>query len=240
MNVPTLLCLPHAGGGRLFYERWRGLLGNDLDFRIAQYPNREQRANVPMPGTMEELVEELYTEWRPHLEGLYAVWGHSMGSVVAYELVKRAVARLDSAPLMFFSSGSSAPCDSRFRDGDGLGTSEGVDRILRRYGGLDETTLGDPLFMDYFRPIIKGDLELLIEYRDPAPTVLPCPLAIFHGEDDTVNVDNWTRYTDRPIDLTYFPGGHFFIADHARSIADAISTRLARATEAHAGGPRSR
>ena len=153
----TLLCFPHAGGGRLFYERWRRLLEPTVDFRVAAYPHREQRLAEPMPATVSGLVEQLYGQLEDELRGDYVVWGHSMGSVVGYELAKLARERLVNLPLAFFSSGSSAPCDSTFRDAGSLSTAGGLERILRRYGGLDEATLRDPQFMGYFRPIITDD-----------------------------------------------------------------------------------
>lgn len=102
----TLLCFPHAGGGRLFYERWRRLLEPTVDFRVAAYPHHEQRLAEPMPATVSGLVEQLYGQLEDELRGDYVVWGHSMGSVVGYELAKLARERLVNLPLAFFSSGS--------------------------------------------------------------------------------------------------------------------------------------
>ena len=223
----TLLCFPHAGAGRLFYERCRSMFAPAIELIVAPYPHRENLMRQPMPDSVPALAEQLYATLIDDLPDEFAMWGHSMGSVVAYELAKLIQDRTGRVPLAFFSSGSSAPCDSTFRDAAALETTEGVERILRRYGGVDEATLNDRQFMSYLRPILIGDLKMLASYRELSPWAMPCPLFLYEGEDDTVRLDNWDRYSTILPELTYFTGGHFFIAEHAQEIAAAITRAMA-------------
>ena len=223
----TLLCFPHAGAGRLFYERWRSMLAPAIEFRVAPYPHREHLMGQPMPASVPALAEQLYATLIDDLPGEFALWGHSMGSVVAYELAKLAQDRTGRVPVAFFSSGASAPCDSTFRDAAALETPEGIERILRCYGGVDEAALSDHQFMSYLRPILTGDLKMLASYKDLSPRALPCPLFLYEGEDDTVTLDNWVRYSTILPELTYFTGGHFFIAEHAPEVAATIMRTMA-------------
>lgn len=221
-----LVCFPHAGGGRLYYGRWQHLFGGDVDFRVVHYPQRETRAATPMPTSMARLVDDVVEQLGDVLRGGYAVWGHSMGSLVGYEVVRRAQERWGSSPVVFFSSGSSAPCRRTSGDLRELETPEGLRRVLLRYGGVSEATLHDASFMSYFSPIIKADLTMLHGYQDDSFATMECPLVLMEGTRDTVHVDDWSRYVTEPPELLTFEGGHFFIEEHSEAIAAAISSRL--------------
>lgn len=113
-RVP-LLCFPHAGAGRLYYARWGALFDDGISFEVVQYPEREGRYKERMPDTVQQLAANIHSEYAWVFEGPYSIWGHSMGTVVGYEVAKLAQRLSGRAPLVFFSSGSSAPCESRFK-----------------------------------------------------------------------------------------------------------------------------
>jgi surfactin synthase thioesterase subunit len=79
---------------------------------------------------------------------------------------------------------------------------------------------------DQFLPIIRGDIELLAGYRPDAVAQLPLDLLVWYGVDDPATprclVREWQRYTSRLCRLTAFPGGHFFIHDDPRPVADRL------------------
>lgn len=225
-SVP-LLCFPHAGGGRLYYAKWRRSFSPDIDFRVAQYPHREARLRDPMPTNVAALVEDIHDQFQEVLSGPYAIWGHSMGSLVGYELAVLAQRRHGVAPLGFFSSGSSAPCMSRFKGVEQLDTEEGFRGVLRRYGGIDERNLHDPDFMSVFASVIKDDLRMMAHYQDQAFAPLECPLVLMEGELDTVDISQWPRYAGGQLETHMFSGGHFFIDDHRDRLAALMESRVA-------------
>lgn len=230
-----LLCLPHAGAGRLYYNKWRNSFGDGIGFEVVQYPARENRLAHPMPETVEELADDIHAEYADLLAGPHAIWGHSMGSVVGYEVVRASRRRGGAGPLVFFSSGSAAPCESRFKRAASLETADGFRDVLLRYGGIPAASLDDPQFMDYFAPIIKTDLRLLGGYREDGVQPLGCPLVLMQGRDDPVKVDTWTRYVERPPEMHLFPGGHFFPAQNQASLVALMSTRIHLAAQLASG-----
>ncbi|OLF10296.1 thioesterase [Actinophytocola xinjiangensis] len=221
-----MVCFPHAGAGMLYYSKWRFAFGGGIDVRIAQYPLREQRMNTPMPGSLTALAEDLFTELSSSFRGSYAIWGHSMGSVIGYEIAKLCQDRLGNPPLVFFTSGSAAPCDSQFTGVSDLDTKDGVERVLRHYGGLSEENLADPEFMKYFAPIITTDLRLLGGYSDPHQIPLNCPIVLMQGQEDPVSVTNWQRYTQHPISHNTFDGGHFFVDERRPEMAALMESTI--------------
>ncbi|WP_316669523.1 alpha/beta fold hydrolase [uncultured Propionibacterium sp.] len=234
MSAANLLCFPHAGGSSFYYERWRSLFtARNIDLHIAPYPHRDRRINEPMPKLVQELAEDLYMRLMSELGGNYVTWGHSMGAIIAYEVTKRAIERLGNPPILFTVSSSSAPCDAQFIDTKTLVTPDGIRRVLRRYGGVEEAALVNRDFMEYFTPILVDDMMMLARYEDNQPAVLSCPLLLLEGSEDTSRIAFWEIYTSATSEVRFYPGGHFFITTHAREVAATISHRLSALTPKH-------
>ena len=83
----TLFCFAHAGAGASAYRTW----AVSAPFRVVpvQYPGREERlAEAPVPDIL-KLAELAESTVLSRAGGRYALFGHSMGAMVAYELVQR-------------------------------------------------------------------------------------------------------------------------------------------------------
>lgn len=224
-HVP-LLCFPHAGAGRLYYARWGALFGDGISFEVVQYPERENRYKERMPATVQQLATDIHAEYARVFAGPYSIWGHSMGTVIGYEVAKLAQRLSGRAPLVFFSSGSAAPCESRFEAVPSLSSALDFRKVLLRYGGVSPENMDNPDFMNYFAPIIKADLMLLGQYQDVEFERLNCSLVLMEGRDDPVRLDSWPRYVARAPEVHLFDGGHFFLQEHSAELAALMSSRI--------------
>ncbi|MBB6170499.1 surfactin synthase thioesterase subunit [Nocardiopsis mwathae] len=240
MDSIALVCFPHAGAGRLYYSPWRNAFSGIADLHVAQYPLREHRMHVPMPASVGELAEEIFAEFEEVFRGQFAVWGHSMGSVIGYEVAKLCQERLGNPPLTFFSSGSAAPCRARFTRVGDLDTPEGFRDVLLTYGGVAQQYLQDADYMNYFAPVIEADLRLLGSYRDDARLPLRCPVVLMLGRGDTVTADQWDSYTEHALDVHEYEGGHFFLDRHRASMASLMEAKLQLAWQLRGENGRSR
>ncbi len=210
----------------MYYGKWRYEFGDAIDFRIVQYPFREQRMNVPMPASLPSLAEDVFAAFIGTFRGPYAIWGHSMGAIVGYEVAKLCQRRLDNPPMVFFGSASAAPNESRFKRAAMLDDEEGLNEILRHYGGIGEENLRDAEFMKYFSPIISADLQMLATYEETGIERLRCPLVLMKGLDDRADMDGWKLYAGDPPEFIEFPGGHFFLEDCRSQMASIMETRI--------------
>lgn len=176
-----------------------------------------------MPNTVYELANELFDEYKNWFRNDYVVWGHSMGSAVGYEVAKLCEEILHNPPIAFFSSGASAPCDSlTSKVRLSIDSDEVFEQLMEQYGGISDEMRHNKDFCDYFYPIIRGDMKILSNYRDDEYIKLRCPVRLIEGNEDTCVIDKWKFYTDFDINVKYYNGGHFFINDYKKEIADYI------------------
>lgn len=221
-NKVRVVIFPHAGGGKLFYSNFISSF-KQSEVSVIQYPGREEKCEMDMPGTLNELADEIFDEYCDLFKSEYVIWGHSMGSTVGYEVAKRCENILHNPPIVFFSSGASAPYDpSTEKVKISIDSDEDFEELMDMYGGISDELRQNKEFCDYFYPIIRGDMKLLAAYRDDKQIKLKCPVRLIEGSDDKCIIDKWKLYTDFDINVKYHKGGHFFINNHKKEIAEYI------------------
>ena len=104
-----LVCLPHAGSGAFQFRPWQELLGPDVALLAVQLPGRENRWREEPATGMAQVLDELVPALASRLDLPYAVFGHSMGALVGYELARALGRDHGRWPLGFVASASRAP-----------------------------------------------------------------------------------------------------------------------------------
>lgn len=223
----TLFCLHHAGGGAAAYAGWRGPLAPGIDVAPVLLPGREQRIDEPPYQDMPALVAALAEALAPRLDRPYALFGHSFGAALAFELA----ARLPRAPVHLFVSawcppagpapaGPPAPLD----DADLLAE-------LARHGGIPAALAGDAEMMAALLRPLRADLHLLRAHRPAGAAPARGALTILGGRDDPlVPPERLLRWAAalRAAPPVIFPGGHFYLRACLPALLDALRDRLAR------------
>ncbi|WP_308298832.1 alpha/beta fold hydrolase [Streptomyces sp. GESEQ-35] len=232
-----LLCFPYAGGGASAYARWeRGLArrGAAVDVLAVRLPGREGRFAEPRRTELAPLVAELDAELGPVLDAdgpPVLLYGHSMGALLAYEIVRRRRqrgARLPSAALL---AAYRAPQLPPPRIGGPDASDEELARELAALGGLPPVLLGHPEWLPALLPVVRDDLGLCADAEGTADPV-DVPLHLFAGETDELvpraDVREWRTCAARGWELWTVPGGHFFLRTHEPALLDVVATVVRR------------
>ncbi len=231
-----LYCLPFAGGGPSTYRLWPKSLPSDVEVVVVVLPGRDPRTRAasgePPPGTMAELVDaalaEIRAEQRRHSLP-FAIFGHSMGALVAYELTVAMEADADSTgavPAHLFVSGRRPP--DELHEGErihALADETFLDKMQRLYGGVPDAVRQEPELLALFLPGLRADVQVFETYAPLTDRRVLCPVRVYGGIDDRRPkpelLPGWQRLAEREISLRTFAGDHFYLNDaRAELVAD--------------------
>lgn len=224
---PIVFCLPFAGGGASFYRPWTQLAPKSLAIVPVQPPGREERLLEKSFERMPDLVHAAADALAPFLRTPYALFGHSMGGMIAYELVQELGRRGAPLPVHLFVSGAPAPhVAAQVPPIYHLAEPQLLAEIRRRYRGLPDEVLASRELLDLLLPRLRADLAVTgtYVYREGPP--LTCPITAFGGDgDETVTpsmIAAWREHTVVAFRAEIFPGGHFFLTDFASRIVSTL------------------
>ena len=232
-----LFCLPYAGGGASTYRGWPAHLPADIEVLAVQLPGREERLREPAFTSATELCQQLVTVLDPYLDRPFALFGHSMGGLISFELTRTLRALGRSLPAHLFVSAHCGPrkpyclpAVAGMSDRDLLG-------LLRRMGGTRNEVLADTDVMRLMLPLFRADLSVCETYRYTPAEPLPCPISAFGGILDEYvrrgDVLAWGAETAASFQGRMFPGGHFFLDDARPRLLQAVADDLT----AHGAAP---
>ncbi|RPF24843.1 thioesterase II family protein [Streptomyces sp. TLI_185] len=227
-GAAQLVCLPHAGGSAPFFlPVARGLAGR-CEVLAIQYPGRHERLMEPLLDSVDELADQLFPVLRRQTRGPIALFGHSLGATVAFELARRFEAS-GTVPTALFVSARTAP-SRQPATAVHLGTDAELIARMRSLGGTDEEILADEALLRLALPIVRNDYKAAETYRYRAGRPLSCPVHALIGRDDQgVTEDDaraWADHTTGSFALHTYSGGHFYLVDHQEEVLGAIAGQL--------------
>ncbi|MGW4526676.1 thioesterase II family protein [Amycolatopsis sp. NPDC004378] len=224
-----LFCLPHAGGSASFYFPVSAGLGRSVEVFAVQYPGRQDRRLEPGIDSLPVLADRLAEVLADRARRPFALFGHSMGATLSFEVATR-LERAGLVPLHLFASGRRAP-SCRRDESVHLLDDDGVIAEVRKLGGTNAAVLGDEEILRMALPAIRNDYKAAETYvRQPGPK-LSTPITVLTGDADPKTTLEearaWQELTDGEFELQVYRGGHFFLADHQPEVLQLISSRLA-------------
>jgi surfactin synthase thioesterase subunit len=228
-----LFLFPHAGAGAIVYRDWNDLLPADIAPQAITLPGRHHRRK-----------EETYLDWEPLLDALYdavldeidhrpfALFGHCLGAQLAYRLAVRLDEDGIDGPLLLGVSGWApegffAPTEEQVH----MPESEMVEWI-KELGSFPAAVYDNPEILALVIPALRADLSISGQYRDDGASV-SCPLVSYGGKSDPLReksdaMISWVSRSPQYLGHSEFPGGHFYIDNHALAVTSDYCRHLYR------------
>ncbi|MGW7578690.1 thioesterase II family protein [Streptomyces sp. NPDC054765] len=221
-----LVCFPFAGGSAGYFHSLANSLEPDISVLGVQYPGRQDRRHEPLIEDIGQLADEICEALIPWETQPLAFFGHSMGSVVAFEVARRFERDNRRAPLALFASGRRAPSCHRDEDSHAA-DDDSIVANLRSLGGTDPALLDDDEMRPLILSVIRGDYRAVETYRAPTTeTMLNVPIMAITGDrDPSVSLEEasaWRGHAAGSFEIKVLTGGHFFIHEHVAEIADCV------------------
>lgn len=228
----VVVCFPAGGGSAGAFRPLAQHLAHGIAVYGVQYPGRQDRLEEPPIADLAALAEHVTADllgWGPTPQ--LALFGHSMGATIAFEVARR-LQRKDRDPVRLFVSGRIAP-DAPYAGRLHAGSDADLIADLERLAS-DATSVAalraDPELAELVLPPLRADYRAVETYVFEPGERLRCPMSVLLGDaDPTVTVEQaqrWRAHSDADVDVTTFSGGHFYLDTRVREVATHVSARL--------------
>lgn len=225
-----LFCLPYAGTGASAFKTWPAELPRTIEVCPIQLPGREDRIAEAPWTSLPQVVDAVAAALRSAVDRPFALFGHSMGALISFELARALRAR-GCPPACVIVSGHRAPQLAPRHAPLHQLPDDTLREELRRLQGNQPSLLDHAELLAVMLPAIRADLRLCETYTYRPGEPLPCPIIAFGGADDPeVSLQELTAWRDQTRSTFtphLLPGGHFFLhtarAEVLRLIAGALA-----------------
>jgi len=226
-----LFCFHYAGGGASVFRRWANKLPDSIELFAIQMPGREERFAEPPVENLVTMTAESVNAIRSYLNKPFALFGHSLGGRVAYE-VAYALLGDGLSPQHLIISATRAPEFPRETNIYQLPDKQFIEAISKN-NGIPDVILQDDDMMQLLLPRIRADYRVIgtMPVLDPNQQIkLNCPIATLGGQNDSlVNAKHlaaWRYYTNKPFSEFQLSGDHFFINSKQHDVLEVIKNIL--------------
>lgn len=227
-----LFCFPYAGAGAAVFRQWPDHLPSHVELCVPCLPGRDARIDEPPAFAMAPLVASLAQEMLAWLAVPYALFGHSMGAFIAFDLALE-LSRLGRCPAHLFVSAQRGPSLLYAeRPTFTLPDDEFVVAILARYASIPKRVLEDKDLRRVLLRTLRADFTLAEDYHYPAVGPFECPITVFGGADDKriarEQLEKWSAETTSRFECHMLPGGHFFMNSFREEMLSLIRDNIER------------
>lgn len=232
-----LFCFPFGGGGASIYRSWYQDFPDDIEVCPVQLPGRENLETTPPISDIKVLVSTLHANISSDLDLPFAFYGHSFGSLIAFELTRYLKKNELKEPSHLFMAAYPSPHKS--------GRPSSFQSLLRHLNNLpynvwemspndlSEKQINDimKLFkntmpdMDYSAydaqllrtliPYFLADILIVATHELSLDDPLSVPITAFYGSHDQFvsekSVKEWGSYTQSAFNTQSINGEHLFI-----------------------------
>lgn len=222
-----LVCFPHAGGAAAYFRAWSQQVPDSVEVLVVQYPGHGDRLDEPLLDAIDPVAGAVVDALGEVCPGPTALFGHSLGAAVAYEVA----ARLETAgrPLVLpmFASGRPSPLQPGTRH---AASDDELWADVVGLGGTEPELLANPVVREMSLPRLRNDYRLSETYQPSPGGQISAPVRVYYGADDpeipSAAAIDWARWTTGPCTVRRFGGDHFYLAEHRSQLLADIGAQL--------------
>ncbi|QHS63373.1 thioesterase II family protein [Chitinophaga agri] len=212
--------LMHYAGGDCYSYRFLTPFLHDTEVHTLELSGRGRRINEPLQSNFKDVIEDTLKQIRKLLSApSVTLYGHSLGGLLAFN-VAAALEKEYKGSMKLVISGNAGPFVTRETSWHTL-SSENLISKLRTLGGTPDVILDDPGMFGFYELIIRSDFRVAHEMASWGQEKINTPIYCLMGsqEEHAGRIDNWANYTTGNFRYQLVPGGHFFIYNYPKLIA---------------------
>lgn len=234
MNKIVLFGIPYAGGSAAaIYGKWTKYLGDNIQLVPLELAGHGRRTNENFHDNIADAVADMLTTVKEIARSnTYAFYGHSMGCVLVYELLKAIGKAGLPEPQTVFLSGRNPPDHIYARKDIHCLSDDAFLAEIKKVGGTPLEFFEIPSLVQMFLPVLRADYRLIERYCYTEPRYITSANLIFFSSDmdplvTQPHAKEWSQYTNSHFESHHFSGGHFFINQVYPGICELIAQKCA-------------
>lgn len=227
-----LYCFPFAGGSASAYRPWAHIAPPGVELAAYQLPGRSERLGETAATDIRALVPGIAVTVADDIDDRpYGLFGHSMGATYAYEVALELRRLGVPPPRLVALSGRRAPHRQleRLESYSALPDSLFLEKI-QGLGGTPVQLLENPDLLELVLPTLRADFVADETYQARDVARLDCPFLMFGGAQDLLtpvpDLQAWSELSAARAATHVYPGGHFFLWNHASEMLRLIAAEL--------------
>ncbi len=231
MDKITLFCFPYAGGSSIVYNKWKRYTNSYIDIVPVELAGRGKRLDEHLYDKMEDAVDDLYEIIKERVNGSYGLFGHSMGSIIAYEIAHRINNSNLPNPQYLFISGKKPPHIERYKKIVHTLSDHEFKKELIDIGGTPREIFENEELLDLFLPILRKDFKVIENYKYTKRPPLDIETIVFYGLQENIQYSEaaqWNSYANKGCRIFEVEGNHFFINHSAKDVVNIINNIVAK------------
>ncbi|PXV95880.1 surfactin synthase thioesterase subunit [Lachnotalea glycerini] len=232
MKKVKLFCLAHAGGSAMYYCKWKKMLSDSIELIPLELAGRGNRITENFYNNCNEAINDILKQVSGKLDNSeFAFWGHSMGTIITYELARKLKELKEEEPVCMFFSGRCPPHIIKKEEKIHILPNNEFINKIKEYGGMPDEVLKEEQLMKLVTPILKADFKLIDDYKYVNDGFkFNCDIVALIGKDDkggaTKEFREWSKYTNGNCKIYELEGGHFYLNDREDEILNIINQKL--------------
>jgi surfactin synthase thioesterase subunit len=236
MSKINLFGLPFSGGSKYSYKEFGKHVPSFINFIPLEIPGRGARASETLLTDIQAISDDVFKQVKDKLSLPYAIYGHSLGGILGYLLIRQIIKAGLNQPLHLFVTGCGGPAGSFSDNVDYRLPTASFFQKISELGGSPNEVLQNPALMEFFEPILRADFEAVDNFKYTAGTPFNIPVSVVLGTEEQTTYEEgliWQQETSLPVDVKQMNGGHFFIFGNEDKIMKMISDKLEAAVVNH-------
>ncbi|MFD8393479.1 thioesterase II family protein [Streptomyces sp. NPDC059680] len=228
-----MFCFPPAGAGASTYAAWAPYLPPTLELWAVQLPGREDRLDEEPLTSISSAARTVALSLQWLHDQPYLMFGHSLGALLAYEIIRLLERQGTPTPHHLIASGCAAPsahCPKEIA----LDTDIEVREEAQRLGMSPQLLTGND-HSQQLLAVLRADLRMFYSYVSRPDSAITCPITGCLGASDphvsATENDAWAKHTSRYLTTHKFPGQHDYYQDQWASLARVVEDSMRRAVQ---------
>lgn len=233
-NTTFIFGVPYAGASEECYSMLAKELAGQVLFIPLPISGRGRRACEPICNSLDKAIRDLHRQLLSKIQQYsfkngdrIVLFGHSMGAWLAYGLAVKLRENGDNFIAHIFASGIYPPKGLSIEEFRELADADKdvVYKISSKYKLAEKTP--PQCLIKHFEKVLKSDFKIMSEFDLQTFIQLDIPITVLYGKNDHYSnpllLSLWGELTRFPLELCCFKGGHYFINDDVKNVANTIS-----------------